>query len=95
MPEEGRTELVGLLQSKRRNLGPLGKIRGREIRRRQLVVSGLVTWDVRRRNYIGSIRTARSKQLAGNCLPHGYSLSFSLVIRNSAKSCCSSVSNDT
>src|SRR4029077_9041202 len=46
------TELVGLLQSKRRDLGPLGKIRRREIRRRQLVVSGLVTGDVWRWNYI-------------------------------------------
>src|SRR5260370_5663338 len=36
------TELVGLLQSKRRDLRPLGKISRREVRRRQLVVSGLV-----------------------------------------------------
>src|SRR5438034_8627878 len=76
------TELVGLLQCKRRDLGPLGKIRRREIGRRQLVVSGLVTGDVRRWSYIRSIGAARSEQLAGNCLPHGYSLSFSLVIRN-------------
>src|SRR6201982_1953307 len=76
------TKLVGPLQRKRRDLGPLGKIRRREIRRRQLVVSGLVTWDIRRWNYIGSIRAARGKQLACNCLPHGYSLSFFLVIRN-------------
>src|SRR5947208_879804 len=76
------TELVGPLQRKRRHLRPLGKIRRREVRRRQLVVSGLVTWDVRRWNYIGSIRAARSAQLAGNCLPHGYSLSFSLIIGN-------------
>src|SRR6266516_3300659 len=39
------TELVGPLQRKRRDLRPLGKIRRREVRRRQLVVSGLVTWD--------------------------------------------------
>src|SRR5437660_8917564 len=36
-----RTELVGPLQRKRCDLGPLGKIRWREIRWRQLVVSGL------------------------------------------------------
>src|SRR5437016_7782023 len=77
-----RTELVGLLQSKRRDLGPLGKIRWREIRRRQLVVSGLGPRDVRRWSYIRSIGAARSEQLAGNCLPHGYSLSLSVVIRN-------------
>src|SRR5207237_6824113 len=77
-----RTKLVGLLQSKRRDLGPLRKIRWREIRRRQLVVSGLGSRDVRRWRYIRSIGAARSEQLAGNCLPHGYSLSFSLVIRN-------------
>src|SRR4029077_18637845 len=75
-----RTELVGPLQRKRRNLGPLGKIRCREIRRRQLVVSGLGSRDVRRWSYIRSIDAARSEQLAGNCLPHGYSLSFSLII---------------
>src|SRR5207302_6010007 len=74
------TELVGLLQSKRRNLGPLGKVRWREIRRRQLVVSGLGPRDVRRWSYICSISTARSEQLTGNCLPNGYSLSFSLII---------------
>src|SRR6266481_2765513 len=72
------TELVGPLQRKRRNLGPLGKVRWREIRRRQLVVSGLGPRDVRRWSYICSISTARSEQLTGNCLPNGYSLSFSL-----------------
>src|SRR6266403_4299396 len=75
-----RTELVGPLQRKGRDLGPLGKIRWREIRRRQLVVSGLGSGDVRRWSYIRSISTARSEQLTGNCSPHDYSLSFSLVI---------------
>src|SRR6266480_3526116 len=74
------TELVGLLQSKRRDLGPLGKIRWREIRRRQLVVSGLGSRDVRRWSYIRSIGAARGEQLAGNCLPHRNSLSLSLII---------------
>jgi len=74
------TELVRLLQRKRCDLGPLGKIRWREIRRRQLVVSGLGSGDVRRWSYIRSISTARSEQLTGNCKPHAYSLSFSLVI---------------
>src|SRR2546430_17458205 len=61
------TELVGPLQRKRRHLRPLGKIRRREVRRRQLVVSGLVTWDVRRWNYIGSIRAARSEIGRASC----------------------------
>jgi hypothetical protein len=69
-----------LLQGKRCDLGPLGKIRWREIRRRQLVVSGLGSGDVRRWSYIRSISTARSEQLTGNCSPDDYSLSFSLVI---------------
>src|SRR5439155_3567452 len=59
------TELVGPLQRKGSDLGPLGKIRWREIRRRQLVVSGLGSRDVRRWSYIGSIGAARSEQLAG------------------------------
>src|SRR5260221_12711507 len=42
-----RTELVGLLQRKRSDLRPLGKIRWREVRRRQLVVSGLGSSDIR------------------------------------------------
>src|SRR6266481_9854571 len=75
-----RAELVGPLQCKRRDLRPLGKIRWREIRRRQLVVSGLGSRDVRRWSYIRSISTARSEKLAGNCLPNGYSLSLSLII---------------
>jgi hypothetical protein len=74
------TEFVRLLQRKRCDLGPLGEIRWREIRRRQLVVSGLGSGDVWRWNYIRSISTARSEQLTGNCSPHDYSLSFSLVI---------------
>src|SRR5205814_9311116 len=78
------TELVRPLPRKRRDLGPLGKIRWREIRRRQLVVSGLGSGDVRWWSYIRSISTARSEQLTGNCMSHDYSLSFSLVI---AKQC--------
>src|SRR4029077_6354733 len=74
------TELVGLLQGKWRDLGPLGKIRWREIRRRQLVVSGLGSRHVRRWSYIRSIGAARSEKLAGNCLPNGYSLGLSLII---------------
>src|SRR6266436_4383977 len=74
------TELVGPLQRKRHDLRPLGKIRRREIRRRQLVVSGLGSRDVRRWSYIRSISSARSEQLAGNCLPNGYSLSLSFII---------------
>src|SRR5258708_5417010 len=74
-----RTELIGPLQREGRDLGPLGKIRRREIRRRQLVVSGLVAGDVWRWNYIRSICAARSEQLACNRLPHGYSLSPSLI----------------
>src|SRR5438132_12032145 len=54
------TELVGPLQRKRRHLRPLGKIRRREARRRQLVVSGLVTWDVRRWNHVDFLTASRS-----------------------------------
>src|SRR6266566_8389529 len=53
-----RTKVVGLLQSKRRDLGPLRKIRWREIRRRQLVVSGLGSRDVRRWRYNRTIGAA-------------------------------------
>src|SRR5207245_7153536 len=73
------TELIGLLQSKRHDPRPLGKIRWREIRRRQLVVSGLGPRDVRRWSYICSISIARSEQLTGNCLPNGYSLRLSII----------------
>src|SRR6266403_4534893 len=54
-------EFVRLLQRKQCDLGPLGEIRWREIRRRQLVVSGLVTRDVRRWSYIRSIGAARGE----------------------------------
>src|SRR6267378_942443 len=74
------TELVGPLQREGRDLRPLGKISSREVRRRQLVVSGLGPRDVRWWSYIRSVGAARSEQLAGNCLPHGYSLSLSLII---------------
>src|SRR2546430_14193788 len=75
-----RTELVSPLQRKWSDLGPLGKIRWREVRWRQLIVSGLGPRQVQRWRYIRSISAARSKQLAGNCPPHFYSLSFSLII---------------
>jgi len=59
---------------------PLGEIRWREVRWRQLVVAGRSSWDIRRWSYIRSIGAASSEQLAGNCLSNRYSLSFSLII---------------
>src|SRR5882724_5317578 len=52
-------KLAGPLQCKRVDLRPLGKIRWREVRRRQLVVAGLGSRDIRRWSYIRSVAAAR------------------------------------
>src|SRR6266571_1539253 len=60
-----RTELVSPLQRKWSDLGPLGKIRWREVRWRQLIVSGLGPRQVQRWRYIRSVGTACDEELGG------------------------------
>src|SRR5438270_4260661 len=64
------TELISFCQGKRRNLRPLRKVSGREIRRRQFIIAGLRSWHVLWRGYACSVARAYTEQLGGNCLPY-------------------------
>src|SRR5439155_12190653 len=73
-------KLVGPLQCKWSDFRPLGKIRSREVRWRQLVISGLGPRQIQRWRYIRPVGTACDKEFGGDCLADSHSLSFSLII---------------
>src|SRR5439155_27156138 len=73
-------KLVGPLQCKWSDLRQLGKICWREVRWRQLVVSGLGPRQIHRWRYIRSVGTACGEEFGGDCLADSHSLSFSLII---------------
>src|SRR5579864_4516104 len=75
-------KFISACQGERSDLRPLYEVSWCEIRRRQLVVSRLVSWDIRRQSDSRSIGAAEGQNLCGNFLSDGDAVRFVLSFRN-------------
>src|ERR1700687_5149244 len=77
-----RTKFISACEGERSDLRPLYEVSWCEIRRRELVISRLVSRDIRRQSDTRSVGAAERQSLCGNFLSDGDAVCFVLSFRN-------------
>src|SRR4029077_17930588 len=77
-----RAKFISTCQGEWSDLRPLYEVSWCEIRRRELVVPRLVSWNIRRESESSSVGAAELQNLCGNFLSDGDAVRFVLSFRN-------------
>src|SRR4029077_13282916 len=77
-----RAKFISTCQGEWSDLRPLYEVSWCEIRRRELVVPRLVSWNIRRQSESRSVGAAELQNLCGNFLSDGDAVRFVLSFRN-------------